>query len=172
MVQYLLARLELKGQNCYLNPERDDATCQELWPLVKGWGHYGNEKMPLSSVGAFHWLSPTENCRARKSVGAVYNDHLPGQRAGWRKMKNRFGEMNERYWVQTPAILSGLFSSSAHTWVHVHLPKFYTSQMSSPLGSLLGFPSVSLKKEACFNIIGQKRKVNEPVSQRSSCILW
>lgn len=122
--------------------------------------------MPLSSVGAFHWLRPTGNCRARKSVGTVHISHLPGH-------KNRVEESEEWIWRNKWKKLSTkhlpyflAFSQAVLTLESRYSCQNYAQAKCHLLWEgFRDFLSFFEKESGYLEMIEQKRKANEIISE-------
>lgn len=122
---------------------------------------HGILKTPLSSDGAFHWLNPVGNFRARKSIGAVFMGQLPGYKVGWRKIKTDFRGAHRRYSVQTPsAILPGLFFKQfPHSWSPCALAKILHMPHVTSFGKSSGISfSVSENEARYFETMRARKK--------------
>lgn len=126
----------------------------------------GMKKMPLSSVGALHWLRPTGNCRARKSVGTVHISHLPGH-------KNRVEESEEWIWRNKWKKLSTkhlpyflAFSQAVLTLESMYSCQNYAQAKCHLLWEgFRDFLSFFEKESGYLEMIEQKRKANEIISE-------
>ena len=149
--------ITLRAEGTKLFPEPRKRACYwtELWPSVDGCSQSAVTYRWESNVNfqtlfhdAFHRLSPIRILgQGGQLMQSLWVNSQNTELQGGGKWRLDLEEQVEYIWYKhSSAILPGLFSSSSHTaWVHEYLPKFCTNQLPPPLGSLLGFPSVSLR---------------------------
>lgn len=139
----LISVITPRAEGTKVLPELKKRENKQLHERVQGEGP-GNLKTPFSS-DAFHWLNSVWNFRARKSVDACSLCGLAPRPQSRVEETKDWKQMEDIQYKHLLLYSPGLFAIGYHTvWIHVHLPKFCIHQMSPPLGSLLGFHSVSL----------------------------